>query len=116
MTKWTWMTGLLSLAFVVIAFGIFAVRYVVQTSRDINRAKVGDCVEPDSPHNTATWHRVRCTDSGNFLVVARIDRQARPDDTALQQLCQGFNQFAGWTWVGPSVGPGFVLCFVMTGD
>jgi hypothetical protein len=114
-TKWRWTIGLLSLA-VVIVTGVVAVRYVVRTSRDINTAKVGDCVEPDSPHNLATWHRSRCTGSGDFLVIARLDRQVRPpDDAALQQLCRGFDEFAGGIWVGPSAGPGFVLCFVMTG-
>jgi hypothetical protein len=116
-TRWRWKTGLFSLAVVVvIVTGVFAFRSVGRTSRDIDTAKVGDCVEPDWPHNTATWHVAECTGSGDHLVIGRIDSQMRPaDDATLQQLCRAFSPFAGGFWVGPSVGPGFVLCFETTG-
>ena len=115
-TKWRWTMGLLSLAVVVVVTGVFAFRSIGRASRDIHTAKVGDCVEPDSPHNTATWHLAECTGSGDFLVIGRIDGQMRPaDDATLQQWCRRFSQLAGGFWVDPSVGPGFVLCFEMTG-
>ena len=127
-TKWRWTAGLLSLAVVVvIVTGVFAFRSIGRATRDIHTAKVGDCVEPDSPHNTATWHVAECTGSGDHLVSGRIDGQMRPaDDATLLQLCWGVSQFAGGFeayvrsgyagfWVDPSVDPGFVLCYVTTG-
>jgi hypothetical protein len=116
-TKWRWKRGLFSLAVVVVIMtGVFAFRSIGRATRDIHTAKVGDCVEPDSPHNTATWHVAECTGSGDFLVIGRIDSQMRPaDDATLQQVCRAFSPLAGGFWVGPSVGPGFVLCFEMTG-